>query len=193
MERRACGGRHPSGHARRHVRRCLAATAHADQRWARGSPIGRQAPPLSRAPRGPRPRRADARRDVERRALATQASGGTSEHAPRPTGWRARNHGWRQPGRESARHESSAPARPHGRHPGAAADRVQLLHRERSLGIMVGRRLHDRAAELAAASTSATPTGSRARAKSSRSFRPSGSSSPTASTAAIPCRPAARG
>ena len=36
-------------------------------------------------------------------------------------------------------------SRSDGRHPGDAADCLQLLHRERPLGVVVGRRLHDRA------------------------------------------------
>ena len=130
------------------------------------------------------------------RACGAMRSGGSncrpnsSRHAAAPARL-AQKPGWQHPERESERHEppssvliapsSSRPRRrpsslfsptaiagPRGGEPGPASSRRQV-----------------------GASTSATPTASRARGKWSRFSRQSGSFSPTASIAANPCRRAA--
>ena len=54
----------------------------------------------------------------------------------------ARKPGWQHPERESELHEPPTSSRSHRHHPGRAANRLQLFHRQRSLGLVVGSRVH---------------------------------------------------
>ncbi len=138
---RADGRRHPSGDARRHLRRGVDAPARAGRGRPGGRARGRPAAALSRQARGAGPDRPDARADVGSRLVASQGTG----RVRTDTAWSAPADTTHSRGHHDQPHPSP-PARSQRRHRGRARNRVQVLQRQRPLGLVVGQRVDHRAA-----------------------------------------------
>ena len=130
-------GRDPSRDAGRHLRCGLPAATRARRRGARGIARRGQARLYRARPDG------SARSDRCSRACGTTRCGGSScrpsspRHAPRAG---AASHAGNTK-KKSECHESPSSSRSHRRHSCGAADRLLLLHRQRTLGVMVGSRI----------------------------------------------------